>query len=157
MTPRQVADEVNRLSEGEVYETYAIADPSIFTHKDGVSTAEKFLDAGLPVVGADNSRVAGWTRIHEYLFYDEINQPMLVIHSNCVKSIETLPLMLHSDKNPMDCAKNSQIDHHPDTIRYHLMSRPAITMGLRRVVPWNSLSEIRKRKIWTYGGDMYGS
>ena len=156
MNPGQVATEIDSLSDGEEYDSPVVADPSIFTHKDGVSTAEKFIDAGMIVIGADNSRIPGWQRIHEYLWFDDFHTPMMQIQSHCLKSIEYLPMMVHSDKNPMDCLKNSQIDHHPDTIRYHLISRPAITIGLKKVAPWNSLSEMRKRKIMNYGGGLYG-
>jgi phage terminase large subunit len=157
MIPSKVAEEVMRLSAGESFDTPVLCDPSIYAHKDGVSTAEKFLQAGLVVTGADNSRVAGWTRVHEYLYYDDDCQPMFQIFDTCLKSIETLPLMIHSDRNPMDCLKNSQIDHHPDTIRYHLMGRPQITLKLKKIIPWNALSEMRKRKILGYGGPIYGS
>jgi hypothetical protein len=157
MTPRQVTDIINAMSADDPDSSYPVTvDPSIFAHRDGVTTAEKFIDAGLIVVGADNSRVQGWMRVHEYLYGDEIEIPMLQIFSNCLESIEFLPEMIHDPKNPLDCLKNSQIDHHPDTIRYHLMTRPAIARTPKKIVPWNCLSELRKRKIITLGGGIYG-
>lgn len=157
MTPAQVVARINELSsEDPRFDDVLYADPSIFASKDGISTAEKFIEAGMVVVGADNSRVQGWMRCHEYLYSDGNKVPMLQIFSNCVRCIETLPLMIHDPKNPMDCLKNSQIDHHPDTIRYHLMTRPAIAISEKKAVPWNCLSEMRRRKFISIGGGLYG-
>jgi len=147
MTPARVAARVIELSADDPpsFEITHI-DPEVFRHEDGVSTGEQLFLAGLPVVAADNSRVQGWMRIHEYLEpRDDGTAPMLQIFSNCLKCIETLPQMIHGDKDPMDCLDNSQIDHWPDTIRYRLMSRPAIARIAPKEDPWYSLSSIRKR------------
>jgi hypothetical protein len=147
MTPEKVAAEVLRLSADDP-QSFGITqiDPEVFRHEDGISTGERLFAAGLPVVAADNTRVQGWMRIHEYLEEKgDASLPMFQILDTCLKCIETLPQMIHDDKDPMDCLDNSQIDHWPDTMRYHMMSRPAIARVAPKEDPWYSLSAIRRR------------
>lgn len=148
MTPEKVAARVLELSADDP-QSFGITqiDPEVFRHEDGISTGERLFASGLPVVAADNTRVQGWMRIHEYLeeVFGTDPRPMIQIFSSCLKCIETLPQMVHDEKDPMDCLDNSQIDHWPDTMRYHLMSRPAVAKIAPKEDPWYSLSAMRRR------------
>jgi len=53
--------------------------------------------------------------------------PRLMICSNCVNLIRTLPEMIYDDKNVEDIADGLE-DHAPESLRYGVMSRPAPTM-----------------------------
>lgn len=106
--------------------------------EEPVSTAEKMEREGLVLEKACNERVQGWIRIHEYLRDNPATGvPWLRICSNCVKTIEALPLLVHDDKDVEDAADHP-MDHWPDTDRYHLMRRPARGIQIKPEKSWRS-------------------
>lgn len=127
MTPAEVARKILELSAGDGPNFGpTVCDPSAWAKKDeAVSTAEKIEREGLPLEKAHNDRIQGWTRIHEY-FRDNpaTGIPWLRVCSNCVKTVEAIPLLVHDEKAVEDAATHA-LDHWPDTDRYHLMRRPA--------------------------------
>jgi hypothetical protein len=122
----EIAEEINRLSEGEKYE-YSIADPSIFAStgfvdkSGGQTIAEVFARYGVVFLPGSNRRVDGWNVMHQYLAYNELHPPKFIHFNTCYNSIRTLPALVHDDKNPEDVDSGCE-DHAPDTDRYFLMS-----------------------------------
>lgn len=105
---------------------YATGDPSMWAHKDSLdSTAQKMQSNGLDrLEQADNDRINGWTRIHEYLRKNpKTGKPYLQVFSTCRKVIETFPNLIHDERNPEDAI--GMDDHWMDALRYFLMSRPS--------------------------------
>lgn len=104
---------------------YTVADPSIFAHTGvGPPIAQQYIDEGLSVRKANNARIDGWARVHEYLRVDEkTEQPSLFIFSTCLNLIRTLPMLVHDKLHPEDLDTDGE-DHAGDTLRYLLMSRP---------------------------------
>ena len=123
-----------------------VADPSMWASKSGPSDAEKMITAGLMVTQADNSRVIGWTRLHDAFKIDrQTMQPELKIFNTCVKTIEAIEVCQHDEHNPMDVAAN-KLDHWADPMRYHCMSRPA-KGKIKDIAPdFFSLKAMRYRK-----------
>ncbi len=89
----------------------------------GMSIAEVFTHGGVPLVRADNARVAGWQRVREYLADSDDGLPGLLIFRTCENLIRTLP-MLTFDKRFMEDVSGACEDHAPEALRYGLMSRP---------------------------------
>jgi hypothetical protein len=115
-------------------------DPSIWTKKNGVSTADIF--SATPgwkahLEPADNDRVAGWRRVHEYLgwkpdaYGGEAISPLLKVGANCPYLIRSLPALVHDENNVEDVDSDGD-DHAADALRYLLAKRGARTFGSQR-------------------------
>lgn len=144
MTPEEVAKQIIQLSrnDGKNWGP-TVADPSMWARKDGVSSAEKMILAGLVVDQAVNDRIEGWMRCHEYLSMNpKTGRPWVILFDTCVQTIRALPLMVHDESIPADAADNSEIDHWPDAFRYHFMRRPARATPLKPVESWRSLNNL---------------
>lgn len=113
---------------------YTVASPDAWGHRglDGVNgetIAETFAKGGVPLVPADNNRVTGWQRVHEFLApMPGTEKPGLVIFTTCKNLIRTLPALTTSNINPEDVDDHCE-DHAPEALRYGLMSRPAPKRG----------------------------
>ena len=126
----RMATRVAELSAGEKI-AYTAASPDAWQKRghaqtdgmEGESIAETFASGGVPLLKADNARVAGWQRVREYLAEGEDHLPMLQIFSTCASLIRTLPRLVHDEREPEDAAPGE--DHAPEALRYGLMSRPA--------------------------------
>jgi hypothetical protein len=117
---------------------YVVADTDAWSASRGTgkSTAEVFMEHGMPMRQADKDLHNGWRRLHEWL------QPMddhpetfawLTFTPDCAHTIRTYPGCKESKTDPDDIDKSSE--HHPqDVDRYFIMSRPAIGQGVA-VVP----------------------
>ena len=124
----ELAREVCTLSEGEKI-AYTVASPDAWQRRglagaDGATIAEAFCKGGVPLLAADNSRVAGWQRVREALKLRSDGTPSLTIFADCENLIRTLPLLtydLHSQEDVSDTCE----DHAAEALRYGLMSRPA--------------------------------
>jgi len=135
----QVTMEIMRLSEGEKI-SYTVADPSLWSvtqYEKGTSLASKFMDYGVPMMRADNARVAGWSQVHSYLYHDETTLPMLAVFNNCFDLIRTLPALIHDQKNPEDLNTEGE-DHWCDALRYGLMTKPVIGRKKEQDAPYRS-------------------
>jgi len=145
--PEDVAKDIMFINEkyDERIE-YAVADPSMWAAKSGPSDAEKMIGAGFPLNKADNSRVTGWTRMHEQLAPErESGHIGLKIFNTCVKTIEAIEIAQHDEHNPMDVAAN-KLDHWIDGIRYFCMSRPVEGKMSDKIPSPFSLKAMRYRK-----------
>lgn len=97
------ADKIASLSEGEEYK-YTAIDGAAFS-KLGLpeTTAEVYIRHGVNgLVPASKSRVMGWNSVHEYLRWDEFNEPRLKVFSTCPNMIRTFPEVIHDEKHPED-------------------------------------------------------
>lgn len=128
-----VADMMVDLSKGEKIQ-YTVASPDMWQNRGagivakdgevrGKNIAETFLEHGVPLIKADNSRVIGWQRMNEELADQPDGEPNWVIFKNCENLIRTLPYLVRDDKKPEDIA-DRQEDHPAESCRYFHMSRP---------------------------------
>ncbi len=148
MLPADVAKRILELSvdDGANF-AITICGPDAWAEDDGPSSAEKMERVGLTLQQANTDRLNGWMRVHEYLAINPATQqPWLRFFDTCTEIIRCLPSLIHSDKKPMDVMKNSSIDHGPDALRYHLMSRPSRGILADKIPGWKSLKAMRYRK-----------
>jgi hypothetical protein len=82
-----------------------------------------FAKNGVPLLPADNARVAGWQRVREALAPAADGTPELRIFETCKNLIRTLPVLTFDLHDCEDVADNCE-DHAPEALRYGLMSRP---------------------------------
>ena len=121
-----------RLLTGDEKIAYTVASPDAWQQRGmqqggdvgGMSIAEVFIRGGVPLLKADNTRVAGWQRVREYLTPFPDGAPRLTIFSCCQNLIRTLPLLTFDEHFTEDVGGNAE-DHAPEALRYGLMSRPA--------------------------------
>lgn len=158
----QIAQEINRLSEGESY-SWSVADPSIFAShgmvdKEGGETiAQNFARHGIMFLRGSNRRIDGWHLMHQYLAYDDLTPPKLLYFNTCHNSIRTIPSLIYDEKAIEDVDTDCE-DHAADTDRYFLMS-------LREAKGPQPLSDIERKLLQIknksynlsdfYSGDMY--
>ena len=135
MRADQVAAEVKKLT-GDEKIAYTVASPDMWQKRgalltagggfEGETIAELFAHKGLYLTPADNSRVAGWNRVREYLAEapteDGGKRPMWQCFSTCTNLIRQLPLLQFDERDREDAADGN--DHAPEALRYALMSRP---------------------------------
>ncbi|MCP4346121.1 MAG: hypothetical protein GY795_11425 [Desulfobacterales bacterium] len=112
--------------------SYTAADPSIWTQTGiGPPIAQQLQDAGLyGLQRANNARVDGWVRVRSYLRVDERRdppRPRLFIFDTCRNLVRTLPMLVRDEDNPEDLDTDGE-DHAADSLRYALMSRPAVSL-----------------------------
>ncbi|MDO4572829.1 MAG: hypothetical protein Q4C13_05630, partial [Clostridia bacterium] len=124
---RDMAARIRRLSEGERI-AYCAASPDAWQQRglsdiDGESIAESFMKNGVPLIKADNTRIAGWQRVREYLADAEDGAPRLRIFSGCTNLIRTLPMLVFDERHTEDVGAACE-DHAPEALRYGLMTRP---------------------------------
>jgi len=126
----EIARRVRELSAGERI-AYTVASPDAWQKRGlretgdiaGESIAEVFQSGGVPLIRADNSRIAGWMRVREYFGSAEDGQPRLRIMEPCQNLIRTLPLLTFDAHDAEDVSDNCE-DHAAEALRYGLMSRP---------------------------------
>ncbi len=142
--------------KGEViYSTFA--PPDLWNrHKDtGRSTAEIFLQYGVPLTRVSNARVQGWLDLKEWLkvYTDGQGQKTadLKIFSSCLNLIRTLPAIAHDKLNPSDTADTPhELTHAPDALRYFACGRPNPEKPKAREMKINFKCELKpknERKI----------
>ena len=121
-----------RLLTGTEAIAYTAASPDAWQNRGmsasgeltGMSIAEVFAHGGVPLIRADNARVAGWQRVREYLADADDEQPKLMIFRSCEHLIRTLPMLTFDERFSEDVSDRCE-DHAPEALRYGLMSRPA--------------------------------
>lgn len=105
---------------------YTVAPPDMWsTQKDtGKTMAQVFLENGLSLVKANNSRVQGWMAVKELMKPMQDGRPGLLVFESCKGLIDDLMAIQHDEKNPSDCAKNPhELTHRPDALRYFCQLR----------------------------------
>lgn len=111
--------------------SFTIAPPDMWNRQkdSGKNMAELFMQNGIGLLKASNSRIQGWLALKELMKLRKDGKPGLIIFSDCKSLIEFLPALQHDAKNPSDCAKEPhEITHAPDALRYFAVMRtmPAI-------------------------------
>jgi len=108
-----------------IYEIDTVAaDPSMWARKSddsGMSTAEKYVAAGIPLTPANNDRLTGWRHLREFLADGPDGPPMFQVTRNCQGFIETFPTLVHDNANPEDLDTDGS-DHSADMARYSLLT-----------------------------------
>ncbi len=107
------------------------AEPSIWARKNDTSTAQIMQQTSgwnIRLEPAQNDRLDGWRRVHEYLGWQPDGQggvavsPLLRIGENCTGLLRTLPMQIHDDLKVEDLDTHGD-DHWVDALRYGLASR----------------------------------
>jgi len=108
-----------------------IAPPDMWNRRQdsGRSVAEIFFDHGILLTKAENSRVAGWFDMHEWLRPVKTifgtKEPLLKVFSCCRNLIRCIPALVIDKTNPSDASiEPHEITHGPDAIRYFVAGRP---------------------------------
>lgn len=122
-----VAKGILKREEGDVEPSIRVAGGDIKKKNDasGPSVKEMFSDYGIHFVQADMSRVPGWLRMRDELKTNEEGQTKTVTFSTCTSSIEIIPAVQHSLKDPNDIEESN--DDLPDEWRYAHMIREWVT------------------------------
>lgn len=123
------------------------ADPSIFTEQDGKSIAgsmsqivrvEGTQHKGPTFFAADNSRIAGWSRVRDMLFNAKPGpegmreSPGLFVTQNCAKFQELFPVT-QRDVDKTDDVDTESEDHLQDEVRYRCKAAQLGAIGTGRV------------------------
>jgi phage terminase large subunit len=143
----ELAQKIIELSRGEDV-IYTYADPSMWnkTGHEGESIEETMRQYGLLLDKADNDRLHGKQRVHDYLtvFEGSDGRPRsrLQIFESCINLIRTLPQLVYDERKVEDVDTSGE-DHAYDALRYGLMQRPApkLKKKLPRSVPRTRLSQ----------------
>lgn len=127
----EVAKMAVELSRGEDIK-YTVASPDMWQKRgavlsasggfEGETLAELFALSGMVLTPADNSRIAGWNRVRDFLAIAPDGFPRWQCFEGCRNLIRQLPALQYDIKNREDAADGD--DHAPEALRYGLMSRP---------------------------------
>ncbi len=108
---------------------YTVASPDLWNRRQesGKSGFDIMTSRGLThLIKADNSRIAGWRVMREYLKAGELygGEAKLKISGECKNLIRCIPLLRFDEKIREDAASTPhEITHSPEALRYALMSR----------------------------------
>lgn len=125
----EAADKILSLTEKGEKIRYTVASPDLWNRRQesGKSGFDIMSKQGLThMIKADNSRIAGWRIVREYLKSGESfgGESKLVISNECKNLIRCLPLLRFDDKIREDASSTPhEITHAPEALRYALMSR----------------------------------
>lgn len=141
----EAAKQIVQLTGSNERIRYTVASPDLWNRRQdsGKSGFDIMCDAGLRGLRkADNSRVAGWRAVREYLNGGTAAEPKMTIFRCCPNLIRTLP-QLRFDSHVREDAADSphEITHAPEALRYGLMSR----MPRSEIKPGRFSS-----KIWSF-------
>lgn len=104
--------------------TMRLADPSLWKTVGNADTGETianiFEKAGVPFQPANNDRKAGKNAVHEALAPKADGKPGIIVFSNCINTIRTIPNLPVDINKPEDIDTRAE-DHLYDTWRYGLM------------------------------------
>jgi len=118
----QIAQEIARLTPSNEKIEYSVADASIFSKiGHGETIAEILGRNGFVTIPSSKDRVAGWNVMHEYYYWDNLNEPKIKYFNTCFHSIRTIPSLIHDDKHPEDLDSTGE-DHCADVDRYFLQT-----------------------------------
>lgn len=128
MTVWEIAEGVKKYEQPGEKLAYRVAGGDIMQKRGtGPSVFEIFRDEGLFFQKADMRRDAGWQMLRGKLRGKGDNRPSLYVFSTCTDSINVIPTVQHSKKDPNDLQESN--DHIPEEWRYAVTSRPWIMDG----------------------------
>lgn len=105
-----------------------IAPPDMWNRQkdSGKSMAELFMENGVGIIAASNSRVQGWMALKEMLkpMGSEKDRPGLLLCESCRELYDHLTTIQHDGKKPEDCAvEPHDLTHDTDALRYFAVTR----------------------------------
>lgn len=121
----------------------------------GKTMAEMFMECGVGIIRASNSRVQGWMALKELLkpMRSPEDRPGLLICESCPKILSDMQSIQHDEKKPEDCAvEPHDITHAPDALRYFAVTR---TIVPSREVP-REQPDLEERRVEDYDEAMTG-
>ncbi len=152
LTLSEAAKEIVAASPPEEKIAYTVASPDLWNRRQdtGKSGIEIMAQNGLKgLIRADNRRVQGWRVLREYLRGEK-----LCIFDSCVHVIRTLPSLLYDPRTPEDASDSPhEITHAPESVRYAVMSRPALSVMPKEEKGRFTPGELADRKE-AYGVDI---
>ena len=104
---------------------YTIAPPDMWSRNNdtGKTRAMTFMENGVPLIRADNNRIAGWSALKEMFKLDDGKKPKMILFDTCGKLIECVKCLQHDKTVIDDVAKDPhEITHGPDALRYFAQS-----------------------------------
>lgn len=157
--------EVYRITkENEEKLVYAVGDPMSFPVEiahwkfgkvQSVRRADIWAENGIPIVMGDNSRVAGWARMREYLKprdYMGRSEPKWQISEDCPNLIRELSSAIRDPKRPED-VDSSGSDHALDSCRLFLMSQKPRFLEKKQDLSMLDAAEKQAERMERYGDD----
>lgn len=121
MTVSEAAKQQLLITRPDEQIYYTIAPPDMWSRNNdtGKTRAMTFMENGVPLIRADNNRVAGWSALKEMFKLGEDKKPNLIMFDTCGKLIECVKCLQHDKTNTDDVAKDPhEITHGPDALRY---------------------------------------
>lgn len=163
MLDTDAAKEIAKITReaGERIE-YTVGDPMSFPveiphYKFGrtmsVRRADVWAEHGIPITMGDNSRIAGWSRMREYLKVRDIEgraDAMWKISEDCPNLIRELSGAIRDEKRPEDVDTQCS-DHGLDSCRLFMMSQKPIfkdvvsTIGVPLQPKWKTHEDFLKQ------------
>ena len=123
----EAADKIIRLTPKNETIRYTVASPDLWNRRQesGKSGFDVMTKQGLNhMIKAENSRIAGWRILREYLKSSQQKKPNILIDQSCKNLIRTLPLLRFDNHIKEDAAGTPyEITHAPEALRYAVMSR----------------------------------
>ena len=125
----EAAEKIIAMTETGEKIRYTVASPDLWNRRQesGKRGFDVMAEKGLKnMIRADDSRIAGWRIVREYLKSGESfgGEPKLKISNKCINLIRCLPLLRFDNKVREDAADSPhEITHAPEALRYALMSR----------------------------------
>lgn len=125
----EAAEKIIAASDKSEHIRYTVASPDLWNRRQesGKSGFDIMSAKGLRnMIKADNSRIAGWRIVREYLKFGNGfgGEPKLKIAGCCKNLIRCLPLLRFDEKIREDAAGTPhEITHAPEALRYAVMSR----------------------------------
>lgn len=140
----EAAELIVRNSPEPVYETYAPPDLWGRQRETGKSIVEIFAENGVEVIRAENSRIAGWLCVKEWL-KEGVNGPALRITTACPNLVRCITELCYDEHDPCDAATTPhEITHITDALRYFCAARPRPGRAAEKEDP---LADHRRRLI----------
>lgn len=123
LTEGQQARTIQDMTPPEEHITLTFADPAMWakkTTKERVTTtADEYLDCGVPLTRADNDRMNGKRKVDRLLADLPDGIPGLQVFENCHNLIRTFPALAYDQTHTEDVDTKME-DHAYDTLKYGL-------------------------------------
>jgi phage terminase large subunit len=157
----RIAEQIERDGK-QVADYLKVIDPSAFNKEPrfGRPVQEMMAEAGLTFERANNDRLNGWMQVQTYLAWEKYphddslelgnlkRKPKMYVMkdqgvalSRAPNLVRTLPVQVSDENRPEDVDTDGE-DHAPDTLRYLLQTRPALTK-----IPFSALSDEWKEAL----------
>ena len=116
-----------RVLSHDEHINFVVADPSMWRREsNGLTIADEYLAAGVPLTPGQNDRLMGVQRVHRALAAHELFPPELQIMRCCPYLVRSLPELVRDTANPEDVDTDGD-DHPYDDLRYALLAADGVT------------------------------